>query len=242
MATPYTYRYSGQFRKYISQFLRIFSGIQVEYAVDRNNDGVNDRETVHVYYGDMTRITARILNKHDSFPSAKLPLVAGSLQNIEMNQENKKAPYHTDNVPYTQASTSTRRYIRRQMGVPYRMSMQLDIYASNTNQMFQIMEQILLLFNPRLTIQRSDEMVDWNYLTQVELTSIDNQVNDPLGTDRQIVTQSLSFEFDIMLDFPYEDSTNIIKEVITNVYDDTIIPDGIKADELDYYPQTGKFS
>lgn len=232
-AIPYTYRYSGQFRRYISQFLRIFSGLQVQYDVDRNKDGTNDFKTVKVYYGDMSRIVAKVLQKHSSFPATTLPLLAGYMQGLEIAQQNKKAPYHTDSVSYTQTSTNTPQYMKRQMGVFYTIQMGLDIYASNMDQLFQILEQVLLLFNPRLTIQKSSDIFDWSYLTQVELTGINNEINYPMGNDAQVVMMSLEFSFDAMLNFPYLDNTNIIKNVLINVKDDTITPTGIELLQVD---------
>ena len=67
MANTYTYMYQGAFSDYIKQFLRVFSGFQVEYGVDRDNDDIKDRKTCPVFYGDMDRITANILHKDGTF-------------------------------------------------------------------------------------------------------------------------------------------------------------------------------
>ena len=42
------------------------------------------------------------------------------------------------------------------MPVPYLLNMQVDVWTSNTDQKLQLMEQILVLFNPALEIQHND--------------------------------------------------------------------------------------
>ena len=44
--------------------------------------------------------------------------------------------------------------------------------TSNTDQKLQLLEQILVLFNPALEIQQNDNPVDWTTITTVELTDI----------------------------------------------------------------------
>ena len=49
--------------------------------------------------------------------------------------------------------------------------MNCDVWTSNTDQKLQLMEQILVLFNPTLDIRTNNSPVDWTSLSHVELTN-----------------------------------------------------------------------
>lgn len=232
MTVPYTYYYQGAFKRYIEQFLRIFSGLQIEHGVDRDKDGNADRETCSVYYGDMSRIVANVLRENDTFRASRLPLMAGSVTAIEPNPDERRARFHQENIARVRESDNTRVVNQKIMGVPFRVSADLSIYTSNNNQMFQLLEQILLLFNPKLTIQKSDNLIDWNYLTDVELLSITSEQNVPPGMDERVIVHTLSFSFDVWLDFPGVEKENVIEEIQLNIKDNTNDSNGIDIDQL----------
>ena len=62
--------------------------------------------------------------------------------------------------------------VKRLVPIPYKMNLELAIYSSNTDQQFQVLEQILMLFDPILQVQSSDAYFDWTKITTCELTSI----------------------------------------------------------------------
>jgi T4-like virus Myoviridae tail sheath stabiliser len=221
MSKPYTFNNQEAFKDYIKQFLRIFSGFQVEYGVDRDGDGNLDRKTCPIFYGDMDRITANILHKDGTFVPTSMPLMSGVLTGIELNVENRKAKYHVDSVTRVRGSDNTTVVNQRLMGVPYTISMDLSIYASNSTQMFQLLEQILLMFNPKLTIQKSDNIIDWSYLTEVELVSVAPESNFPPATDERYMVYTLSFLMGVWLDYPMKESAGIINQIITTIKDNT---------------------
>ena len=227
MANTYTYMYQGAFSDYIKQFLRVFSGFQVEYGVDRDNDDTKDRKTCPVFYGDMDRITANILHKDGTFIASSMPLMSGVMTGIELNPENRKAKYHVDNVARVRGSDNTTVGTQRLMGVPYTVSMDLSIYTTNSTQMFQLLEQILLMFNPKLTIQKSDNIIDWTYLSEIELVSIAPESNFPSGVDERSIVYTLSFLMGVWLDYPAKENTGIINEIITTIKDSTNDSGGI---------------
>jgi len=232
MAVPYTYFYSGQIRNYISQFMRVFAGLQCQDGVDRDNDGLNDMRTVNLHYGDMERIVANVLYKDNTFQSNTIPIIAAYLVQLELNDEIRKAPHHIENIVRTRESDNTRIANSRLMPVPYKAIMDLSIYASNNSQMFQIMEQILMLFNPDLVIQKSDNIIDWSYLTRVKLVAINNEANNPSGPDERFISQTISFEFDVWLNFPAKEYSGIIKQIELNVKDNTIDVGGIDLETI----------
>jgi hypothetical protein len=62
--------------------------------------------------------------------------------------------------------------MKRIMPVPYNLEMEVNIFTTNSDQTFQILEQLLVLFDPMLQIQKNDAPYDWTKLTTVELMRI----------------------------------------------------------------------
>ena len=169
----------------------------------------------------MDRIVGEVLNKHGSFTAQKLPILSGYLTGIDLNAEKRKSRKHQENITYVRKSDSAKITSSKTMGTPYIGSLDLSIFASNSKQMMQILEQILLIFNPRLTIQTSEDIHDWSYISQVELLSISNEENVPTGVDSRAIIQTLSFQFDFWLNYPRVEHTSVIEQIIMNVNDNT---------------------
>lgn len=220
MTTPYTYRYSGQFRNYISQFLRIFSGIQVQHR-----DGVF--VTPQLSYGAQDRIVANVLYKDSTFQTHRMPMISGYVTQIELDAERRKPRNHTETIVRIEESTGNRIGIQRVMGVPYKLNIDLSIYTSSTEEMFQLLEQILLYFNPHMNFQKSESIDDWSHITKAELVSITNEENWPSATDEQMIVYTLSFIIDAWLNFPKTETSSIIEEIEVNMLDNTVMIDGI---------------
>lgn len=233
MAETYPWNYNKQFEAYITQFLRIFSGIQVRDGVKRENDSYKFRK-VPVYYGPPTRITSEILNKRSSFPNVSLPLISGNLESISINTDRRgPTKYHEDKVSYKD-STGTYKTNQRLVGPALTLSLKVSIWASSNDELFQILEQLLLMFNPKVTIQKSTDIEDSNYITQVELTEISRNINTPLGTDSKTFQTDLQFSVDARMNYPFlVGEGGIIEKIITNVYDETNESDPVLLDSVE---------
>jgi hypothetical protein len=230
MANTYPFYYQNAFKDYIKQFLRVFRGFQVEYDVDRDENGELDKKTCNIFYSDMDRIVANILHDDGHFVASSLPIISGYLTGIELNPELRHSRYHAENVSRYNNNGSLVSE-QKKMGVPYTLSMDLSIFTSNSNQMFQLLEQILMLFNPKLTIQKSDNIIDWTYLTEIELVSITPEANYPISTDERYIVWTLGFVFPVWLDFPAkEQQQGIIEQIEANILDCSNDPEGILLD------------
>lgn len=223
---PYTYFYNEQVRTYIKQFLRVFTGIQVQYGVDRDEDGNLDRRAVNVVYGDMDRVIANVLTQNGDFTNKSLPLISGYMRNISLTPERRKPRQHVENVPYTKEDGSTG-VSSRLMSIPYQLNMELAIWTSNTDQSLQILEQILLMFNPQLIFQKSENIHDWSYLVKAELTGINNEANYPAGTDSRMKIDTLNFDVDIWLNYPMSEYQSVIEQASLTAHDDGISIDDV---------------
>ena len=129
------------------------------------------------------------------------------------------------------------RSVTRIMPIPYNMSMELSVYASNTLQMHQILEQILILFDPILQIQTNDKPFDWSRLTYVELTGINNEENYPSGSEKRIITWSFNFMIPIWLSPPMAVKDELVRKIKITLGDLA----GFNLLEVDEYGQPQPF-
>ena len=175
------YFYDEQIRRFLLQFTRIFSGFQIEYGREEGSENAALLR-VPIRYGDSSRNAQTILqdNSRNSLPST--PLMTFYITALDYDRPRIQEPYHVSKVSVRQRTydTSTETYettqgnaftIERLMPVPYKLTLNLDLWTSNTNQKLQLLEQILTLFNPSLEIQSTDNYIDWTSLSVVPSSS-----------------------------------------------------------------------
>lgn len=224
--------YDEQIRRFLLQFTRIFSGFQVEYA--NENAGVNDAALlrVPVRYGDASRNAQTIIqeNSRNSLPST--PLMTFYITGLDYEQSRMQEPYFVSktNVRQRTYDSATETYettqgnaftVERLMPVPFKLTINLDIWTSNTNQKLQLLEQILTLFNPSLEIQSTDNYIDWTSLSVMYLdrTSWTSRTI-PIGTDNPIDVATLTFSMPIWLSSPAKvKKLGVVERVVASMYD-----------------------
>lgn len=224
----YPYNYNKQFERYLSQFKRVMSGFQVRDGVER--DGEIHSRRVKVVYGSMSRVVSKVFNRKE-FTNAALPIMGMHLTGIEKDQENTRNYHHVDHVSYERVDGEKKAF-RRLIGPAFTLSVNVDIYASSHEEMFSILEQILLIFNPRVTIQTDNSIYNSDYLTEIILDSISNDVNYPTGTDAQVVMQSLTFRLPIRLAYPVDMDASIIEQITARIVAES--GDGLGEGEVIY--------
>jgi hypothetical protein len=214
------------------QFTRIFSGFQVEYA--NENDGVNGAALlrVPVRYGDATRNAQTIIqeNSRNSLPST--PLMTFYITGLDYEQSRMQDPYFVSKVNVRQRTydSATESYettqgnaftVERLMPVPFKLTINLDIWTSNTNQKLQILEQILTLFNPSLEIQSTDNFIDWTSLSTMYLDRTTwSSRTVPIGTDNPIDIATLTFSMPIWISSPAKvKKLGVVERIIASMYD-----------------------
>jgi hypothetical protein len=101
------------------------------------------------------------------------------------------------------------------------MTINLDVWTSNTNQKMQIFEQIATLFNPALEIQSTDNYIDWTSLSVVELERVQwSSRTVPQGTENPIDIMTLTFGIPIWISSPVEvKKLGIVERIIASIYD-----------------------
>jgi len=124
----------------------------------------------------------------------------------------------TDTYEPTQGNAFT---IDRLMPVPFECTIKLDIWTSNTNQKMQLLEQILVLFNPSLEIQNTDNYIDWTSLTVLYLDDINwSSRTIPVGTENPIDICTLTFKLPMWISSPAKvKKLGVVERIIMSVFD-----------------------
>lgn len=242
--------YDGQIRRYTTQMMRILSNFPVK-------DGKGNTKEVPVMYGDLTRQVANIIrdNSENKLPSA--PRISLYITGLELDRDRltdatytrktniRERAYDEENEEYL--NYQGRNYtVERLMPTPYIMRLNADIWASNTDQKLQILEQILVLFNPSLEMQTTDNFIDWTSITVVNLDNVTwSNRSIPVGVDSEIDIATLGFTIPIYISPPTKvKKMGAITNIITSMFDEErgTIEDGVSAPQLnqwDDYPRPG---
>jgi hypothetical protein len=111
--------------------------------------------------------------------------------------------------------------VERLMPVPYKLTLNLDIWTSNTEQKLQLLEQLTILFNPALEIQSTDNYIDWTSITYVLLTNVNwSSRTVPMGTDNPIDVATLTFELPIFISAPaLVKKLGVVQKIIASIFD-----------------------
>ena len=219
--------YDGQIRRYLTQIIRLMSNFSYK-------DGDGKLTQVPTMYGDITRQVASIIrdNSENKIPSA--PRIGVYIQDLAIDRDRTADPtytskvhirerdYDSDNNEYlnTQGKNYT---VERLMPTPYNLTVKADIWSTNTDQKLQIMEQILMLFNPSLEIQTTDNYIDWTSLTVVNLDSVTfSSRSIPVGTESEIDVGSLVFTTPIYLSPPVKvKKMGVITNIVMSIFDES---------------------
>ena len=230
--------YDGQIRRYLTQMIRMMSGFSYK-------DGKGNLTTVPVMYGDITRQVGSILrdNSENKIPSA--PRMGIYVTGLEMDRSRtsdssyvskahiRERAFDEENNEYL--NTDGKNYtVERLMPTPYTLSVNVDIWTTNTEQKLQIMEQVLMLFNPSLEIQTTDNYLDWTSLSVVNLDNIAwSSRSIPTGTESEIDVGSLTFTTPIYISPPTKvKRLGIVTDVISRVFQGGEIDDIDDAAEI----------
>ncbi len=213
--------YDGQIRRYLTQVIRLLSNFTVKYS-----DGTLVQ--VPVMYGDPDRQVATIMRQNSENVVNSAPRIAVYITALELDRNRlADATYvgkmhirerDVEDGVYT--STQGRNYtVERLMPTPYKLSFKADIWSANTDQKLQIMEQILMLFNPSLEIQTTDNYIDWTSLSVVDLNNITfSNRSIPVGAESNIDIATLELSTPIFISPPSKvKRLGVITNIVMNV-------------------------
>jgi len=188
------FAYDGQVRRYLVQFMRIFSSLKIRNGPDAN--GFYTLTTVPVIYGDSSNQVAQIIKGQSENTLIPSPLMSVTIESIKpqpnrrqdtqfvrkattMSREfnppgSSSGPINCDtNGQGSYGSGPGVRYqIESYMAVPYDMMLKLDIWTTNTLNKLQLLEQIWMIFNPSIMLQQDANILDWSSIFEVWLEDV----------------------------------------------------------------------
>jgi hypothetical protein len=134
------YFYDKQIRKYIQQFIRLFSGFSVEMGTQ--SDGQKIYQTVPVRYGDVSRMAAHIVKDNSENVVNATPFISCYVSDMSIAPERRTHAQYSDKVQVYEKKydLGTNQYldevgdtyqITRYQPVPYNLTMQVDIVLTD---------------------------------------------------------------------------------------------------------------
>ena len=248
------YWYDEQIKRYLIQLVRIFSNFKVR----ENTDKGTNYNRVPARYGDISRMVAHILRNNSENTVNSAPMITVSIGSIAVARERAQDPYLMDtqqvaerewdreNNMYTSEQGNlytTKRY----MPVPYNLTINVDIWTTNTDTKLQLLEQIMVLFNPSIQLQSNSNPLDWSNVFEVQMTDINFSSRSlPAGVDEQLDIATLTFDVPIWISPPAKvQRQKIIQKIIADIHkvsdiDSLGITDDSYYDFFENFDETGQ--
>jgi hypothetical protein len=220
--------------------MRVFIGFKYQA-------GDKEERLVPVMYGDLTRQVASIIKDNSENKMPTVPRISCYITGLELDTSRL-----ADSTFVSKVNVRERTYqdvagqrvygteqgagytVERLMPTPFKLRVKADVWTSNTDQKLQLLEQILILFNPSLEVQTTDNYVDWTSLSVIYLTSTNfSSRSIPQGTETDIDIASLEFEMPIYISPPTKvKKLGVVRAVINNMFTNT--GDAVNMNNLIY--------
>ena len=214
--------YDGQIRRYLTQTIRVLSNFVVKYG-----DGTLVR--IPVVYGDQDRQAASIIRQNSENKINSVPRMAVYISSLDIDHSRLGDSSHVSKVHVREREINDNVYttgqgrnytVERLMPTPFKLTLKCDIWTANTDQKLQVLEQLLVLFNPSLELQTTDNYIDWTSISSLYLsTTTFSSRSIPVGAESEIDVCSLEFELPVWLSPPAKvKKLGIVQSVISNVF------------------------
>jgi len=244
------YWYDAQIKRYLIQLVRVFSNFKVKEIVK----GAERLSRVPARYGDISRMIAHILRNNSENAVNNAPQITISVQSIQQAKDRIQDPFLVDTNQVAErewdvqagAYTSAQGNLyttQRYMPVPYNLNIQVDVWTTNTDTKLQVLEQILVIFNPGIQLQVNDNPLDWTSIFEVELTEINwSSRTLPAGTDESLDIATLTFAVPIWISPPAKvKRQTIIQRIVNDIHSVSSITDlGFDSSYQDFFSSVPK--
>ena len=239
------YWYDEQIKRYLLQLIRIFSNFKVK---ENTKNGIKYNR-VPARYGDAQRMVSSILRNNSENVINSAPFISVNIASIQPARDRTHEPFlvDTNQVAEREWDNKAGNYTseqgnlfttQRYMPVPYNMTLQVDLWTTNTDTKLQVLEQIFVLFNPSIQLQSNDNPLDWSSVFEVELTDIAwSSRGIPAGVDENIDISTLTFAIPIWISPPAKiKRQSIIQRIIADVHSTQDIGTlGFSEDYADFF-------
>lgn len=221
--------YDRQIRRFLSQIISVFSFFDVEFGRDDQGNTIYRR--VPVKYATTDKMSASILKNNSENIMLNVPALSVYITGLEYQRDRMQNPsfvdkknirqkrYNSESDAFTNAPGNAFT-VERHMPVPYSLQFNVDIWTSNTEQKLQLLEQLLILFNPDFEIQSTDNYLDWSSLSYMQLENVNYSSRTvPTGSDDQLDIATISFSCPIWINPPAKlKKLGVIESIITSIY------------------------
>lgn len=229
------YYYDGQFRRVLKHLIRVFGDFKVLSSID--DDGNPVYRGVPCRYADISRMTAYIINggSENTLPTA--PMMTISVESLKMDRPSIRSPVSETIIMGTNVSPEQNVYekkldqqynITRYNPVPWDLTFNLNIWTTTLQSKMELFEQISTLFAPSVTLQLSENPLDWTSAVDVELVDCNFSTRSvPQGQETDLDIMTLTFKCPIWLSLPATvQKPKLIQQIVTGVH--------TARDELDF--------
>lgn len=208
----FPFYYDNQLKRYILHFMAVFSSLKVQHEDSTIQD-------FSVRYSDADRVSEAILAGNTQNAVLSLPIGTCYLQDIAPAPHRAKgtATIRVTPIGYPGSLPSEVEYVYQVQPKPYDLRFTLKIMASNSNQMFQLTEQICSLFDPTMQIQTSNSHTDPASVVMIKLETINSESDPQIGTERRRCVKSFNFLIEGWISTPIEIKKNIIETIHINL-------------------------
>jgi hypothetical protein len=205
--------YSAQVKRMLVQLMACFAGYQV--ITGNQRDGKHRFLDVPIIYGDMQRTVGYILQGGSENVVPYIPMMSLLMTGMRQKNEWRQAPQHWERLNVIERARDAdgnllinvpgrKKSVERFQPVPYEMSFEVSIWASNNDQQLQLLEQIWAVYNPDMDIALSNSLADWTFLTSIIYDGDTNfERVAPQGTDIDaLFVATLPFTVTIWISVP----------------------------------------
>ena len=223
--------YDQQHRRYLLQFMRIFSDMKIRNGPDAN--GLYTISRVPLVYGDPSWVEAQLIKGGSENTLMPAPMFSVYIDDISMAPDRRQDTQFVGKVSTVerQFDQQTQVYgngpgirydVDRYMPVPYDMFLKLDCWTTNTTNKMQLAEQINTIFNPSIQLQQNSNLLDWTSIFEVwmeDFTWTNRSI--PQGGEQERDVMSWKFKVPIWINPPAKvKRSTLIAEIVTNVFSD----------------------
>lgn len=209
--TLWEYFYDGQQRRYLEQIVRTYSGFQ--YETGTNGQGAPQLVVVPCTMALTNQLVAAIQANNSENVLQTCPRITIWQTGLRGRKEDVQNPSHIDHLQVTERKIVDGRYtsekgnsysVDRLMPMPMTMDIQVDLWTSNLDQKYQLMEQMLIATQFQFEIQNSENAIDWSAATycflEEDIAWSSRQI--PIGTSSELDIATLKLRIPMFLNPP----------------------------------------
>jgi pentatricopeptide repeat protein len=217
--------YWGTLRKCIIAFGNLFNNIEIERLNSSGN--INKSIRVPLAYAPRQKFLARIdqlPNPEERNVQITLPRMSFEMIKIEYDASRKLSSVQQNRYVSSSNNVLTTQYVP----VPYNILINLYVYAKNSDDALQVVEQILPYFNPdfNLTIKAVPDL-NIKHDIPIILDSVDFSDNyDGEFTERRAIVWTLSFTMKTNFYGPAT-KQGVIRTAKVNYYNDELLTNNL---------------